>query len=57
LSDLNPFAVDYRYDEWTEVDAPLDRQGVLAFVRSLRAWVEQQLPPVPRAGDEQQTTP
>lgn len=41
LNQLTPFAVEYRYEFYSEeVDRPLDRQAVLDQVRKLRAWVE-----------------
>ena len=49
LHRLTPFAVEYRYEFFTEeVDPPLDRPAVLEQVRRLRGWVEARL-----AADEQ----
>ena len=40
---LTPFAVEYRYQEWSGTDEALDRAASRALIRRLRAWAEQQI--------------
>lgn len=45
LHQLNPFAVEYRYDLLDDEALPgLDRTGMRELVRALRAWAEKQVP-------------
>ena len=39
----SPFAVAYRYEEWTEPE-PVDRAEAERLVRAAIAWCEQQVP-------------
>ena len=43
IDSLTPFAVEYRYQEWSDVEEPLDRKASRELVRQLRTWAEAHL--------------
>ena len=45
LDMLTPFGAIYRYDDYDGADS-LNRREMRALLQSLRAWVEERLPPV-----------
>lgn len=45
LADLTPYAVEFRYDVVPEdTEDPLDKAAMLSAIRSLRSWVQTNLP-------------
>ncbi|MEW6777771.1 MAG: HEPN domain-containing protein [Bdellovibrionota bacterium] len=40
VRELNPFAVEYRYDEWIDGSEPIDRKELLLLVRRCLEWAD-----------------